>query len=306
VVFPKVITMKFQPGFFFEAKLVRFADTRKKKCGKGRNTYFCGMKNRIEEKVEAFRELLEIMDELREKCPWDKKQTLESLRYLTIEETYELSDSILGRNMEGIKKELGDLMLHLVFYSRIASETGGFDIKDVLDSINAKLIHRHPHIFGDVKVKDAREVRDNWEKIKLKEKGNESVLSGVPNSLPAMVKAYRIQEKASGVGFDWDYADQVWEKVMEELSELKEAERQEDAQEEKEHEFGDLLFALINYARFIDVNPEDALERTNRKFIQRFLFVEEQAKKIHKPLREMTLKEMDLFWKEAKKLEGSS
>lgn len=262
------------------------------------------MKNTIEEKVNAFRKLLEIMDELREECPWDKNQTLESLRYLTIEETYELSDSILEKDMEGIMKELGDLMLHLVFYTKIASETNTFDIKDVLDSINSKLIHRHPHIFGDVKVKNAREVRDNWEKIKLQEKGNESVLSGVPNSLPAVVKAYRIQEKASGVGFDWDHAGQVWDKVLEELAELKEAEQLGGSHEEKEHELGDLLFAIINYARFIDVNPEDALERTNRKFIKRFQFIEEQAKRMHKPLREMTLEEMDLFWKEAKKLEG--
>ncbi len=262
------------------------------------------MKNTIEKNVEAFRKLLEVMDELRVKCPWDKKQTLESLRYLTIEETYELSDSILEKNMDGIKKELGDLMLHLVFYARIASETEAFDIGDVLNEINAKLIHRHPHIFGNVKVKDAREVRDNWEKIKLQEKGNESVLSGVPGSLPAVVKAYRIQEKASGVGFDWDDADQVWEKVLEELSELKVAEHSGESHEEKEQELGDLLFAIINYARFIDVNPEDALERTNKKFIKRFQFIEEKAKRGNKPLKEMTLQEMDFFWKEAKKLEG--
>jgi len=261
------------------------------------------MKNRIEEKVEAFRNLLNVMDELREKCPWDKKQTLETLRYLTIEETYELSDAILEKNLDGIKKELGDLMLHLVFYAKIGSETGSFDMVDVLNDINTKLIHRHPHIFGDVKVKDAKEVKDNWEKIKLQEKGNESVLSGVPGSLPAVVKAYRIQEKASGVGFDWDHPEQVWEKILEELSELKEAERNNGSQEEKEDELGDLLFAIINYARFIDVNPEDALERTNKKFIKRFQFIEEKAKKVHKPLKDMTLKEMDQFWKEAKKLE---
>ncbi|MBE0648984.1 MAG: nucleoside triphosphate pyrophosphohydrolase [Bacteroidales bacterium] len=261
------------------------------------------MKNRIDEKVDAFRKLLEIMDELREQCPWDKKQTLESLRYLTIEETYELSDSILEKDMDGIKKELGDLMLHLVFYAKIGSENDSFDMVDVLNGINEKLIHRHPHIFGDVKVKDAREVRDNWEKIKLQEKGNESVLSGVPGSLPAVVKAYRIQEKASGVGFDWDHAGQVWEKVHEELDELKEVVQSGGPHEEKEHELGDLLFAIINYARFIDVNPEDALERTNKKFIKRFQFIEEKAKKAHKPLAEMTLQEMDLFWKEAKKLE---
>jgi XTP/dITP diphosphohydrolase len=266
------------------------------------NPYFCE-KEKMEEKLEAFRKLLEIMDELRAKCPWDKKQTLESLRYLTIEETYELSDAILEKDMDGIKKELGDLMLHLVFYSKIASETGAFDIKSVLENITAKLIHRHPHIFGDVKVKDAKEVRDNWEKIKLKEKGNESVLSGVPGSLPAVVKAYRIQEKASGVGFDWDRPEQVWDKVMEEMKELRDEVENGGSEEKKEDEFGDLLFALINYARFIDVNPEDALERTNKKFIHRFQYLEEKAKRAHKPLKEMTLDEMDVFWNEAKKME---
>ncbi len=205
--------------------------------------------------------------------------------------------------MDGIKKELGDLMLHLVFYSKIASESNSFTIQDVLDTIVAKLIHRHPHIFGDVKVKDAREVHDNWEKIKLKERGNQSVLSGVPGSLPAGVKACRIQEKASGVGFDWDHSEQVWEKILEELAELKEAVQTDQPHEEKEHELGDLLFAIINYARFINVNPEDALERTNKKFIKRFQFIEEKAKNAHKPLKEMTLAEMDAFWKEAKKLE---
>jgi XTP/dITP diphosphohydrolase len=257
----------------------------------------------MEEKVEAFRKLLGIMQELRAKCPWDQKQTLESLRYLTIEETYELSDAILDKNMEEIKKELGDLMLHLVFYSQIASETDAFDIRDVLEHINAKLINRHPHIFGDVVVRDAQHVRDNWEKIKLKEKGNKSVLSGVPSSLPAVVKAYRIQEKASGVGFDWDRPEQVWDKVNEELKELHEVASKEDSLPERESELGDLLFAIINYARFIGVNPEDALERTNRKFIQRFQYIEEEAKKLHKPLQEMTLTEMDKFWVEAKKME---
>jgi len=256
----------------------------------------------MEETVEAFRKLLEIMDELRVKCPWDQKQTLESLRYLTIEETYELSDSILEKDMESVKKELGDLMLHLVFYSKIASENNSFDILDVLNNINTKLIHRHPHIFGDVKVTDAKNVRDNWEKIKLKEKGNRSVLSGVPNALPAMVKAYRIQEKASGVGFDWDNSEQVWEKVIEEMTELREAVGDKDHPGNKENELGDLLFAIVNYARFIDVNPEDALERTNRKFIDRFQYLEEKAKKTEKPLNEMTLEEMDVFWNEAKKL----
>ncbi len=257
----------------------------------------------MEEKVEAFRKLLEIMSELRLKCPWDQKQTVESLRYLTIEETYELSDAILEKDMNEVKKELGDLMLHLVFYSQIASETNAFDIKDVIDNINAKLIHRHPHIFGDVVVRDAQHVRDNWEKIKLKEKGNKSVLSGVPSSLPAMIKAYRIQEKASGVGFDWDRPEQVWEKVLEEMKELRNEVEHEGTLEKKEDEMGDLLFAMVNYARFIGVNPEDALEKTNRKFIQRFQYIEDEAMKLHKPLQEMTLTEMDKFWIEAKKLE---
>jgi len=257
----------------------------------------------MDEKVAAFRRLLEIMDQLRENCPWDKKQTLESLRYLTIEETYELSDSILEKDMESIKKELGDLMLHLVFYSRIASETGNFSILDVLNNINTKLIHRHPHIFGDVKVTDAKNVRDNWEKIKLMEKGNESVLSGVPKSLPAIVKAYRIQEKASGVGFDWENPDQVWNKVNEELNELKEAVDNNAIHERMEDELGDLLFSIVNYARFIDVNPEDALERTNKKFIHRFQYLEEKAKENQKPLNEMSLEEMDIFWNQAKKTE---
>jgi XTP/dITP diphosphohydrolase len=256
----------------------------------------------MEEKVAAFRRLLEIMDQLRENCPWDKKQTLESLRYLTIEETYELSDSILEKDLESIKKELGDLMLHLVFYARIASETGAFSILDVLNNINTKLIHRHPHIFGDVKVTDAKNVRDNWEKIKLMEKGNQSVLSGVPKSLPAIVKAYRIQEKASGVGFDWERPEQVWDKVNEELNELREVVENDDSPERKEDELGDLLFSIVNYARFIDVNPEDALERTNKKFIQRFQYLETKAQENQKPMHEMTLEEMDVFWNEAKKM----
>jgi XTP/dITP diphosphohydrolase len=257
----------------------------------------------MEEKIAAFKRLLEIMDELRAKCPWDKKQTLESLRYLTIEETYELSDAIIEKDMDSIRKELGDLMLHLVFYSKIASESGGFDIKDVLEGITAKLIHRHPHIFGDVQVKDAKEVRDNWERIKLLEKGNKFVLSGVPNSLPAMVKAYRIQEKASGVGFDWEKPEQVWDKVQEELNELKEVVETGAGHRKMEDELGDLIFAIINYARFIEVNPEDAIERTNRKFMRRFRYLEEQAKILNKPLHDMTLAEMDVFWNEAKKSE---
>ncbi len=257
----------------------------------------------MEEKIAAFRKLLEIMDELRMKCPWDKKQTLESLRYLTIEETYELSESILQLDMDAIKKELGDLMLHLVFYSKIASETGSFDIKDVLDNIISKLIHRHPHIFGDVVVKDAKEVKDNWERIKLLEKGNKSVLSGVPKGLPAMVKAFRIQEKASGVGFDWKRPEQVWDKVQEELQELESAVISGSDHKSREHEVGDLLFAIINYARFIEVNPEDALERTNRRFIKRFRFIEEKAASMGVPMHQLSLEEMEQYWDEAKKME---
>jgi len=257
----------------------------------------------MEEKIASFKKLLEIMDELRAKCPWDKKQTIESLRYLTIEETYELSESILQQDMESVKKELGDLMLHLVFYSKIASETGLFDIKDVIEGITAKLIHRHPHIFGDVVVKDAKEVKDNWEKIKLQEKGNKSVLSGVPAGLPAMVKSFRIQEKASGVGFDWEKPEQVWQKVLEELNELKEMVEAGAAHDRREDELGDLIFAIINYARFIEVNPEDALERTNRKFIKRFKYLEDCARNLNKHIHDMTLAEMDVFWEEAKKRE---
>lgn len=254
----------------------------------------------MEEKLAAFGRLLQIMDDLRAGCPWDRKQTLESLRYLTIEETYELSDAILEKDMNGIKKELGDLMLHLVFYAKIGSETGHFDIKDVLESISDKLVERHPHIYGDVKVADAEDVKNNWEKIKLKEKDRKSVLDGVPMSLPAMVKAYRMQEKARGVGFDWENTGQVWEKVNEEIDELQ-VEVQKGDHQGMEKEFGDLLFSLINYARFIGVNPEDALERTNKKFIRRFKFIEEQTKKQGKNLKELSLKEMDEFWDEAKK-----
>ena len=240
------------------------------------------------------------MDELREQCPWDKKQTMESLRILTIEETYELADAIIEKDRTEIKKELGDLFLHLVFYSRIASEENNFDVADVLHSVCEKLIERHPHIYGDVIVKDEEEVKSNWEKIKLKS-GNKSVLSGVPISLPSMVKATRIQEKARGVGFDWDNQDQVWAKVIEELDELKvEIDKKSDKIEE---EFGDLLFSLINYARFIGVNPEDALERTNKKFIRRFSYLEENAKKDGKVMGEMTLEEMDHYWNQAKGLE---
>lgn len=256
--------------------------------------------NSLEEKKDAFARLLKIMDELREQCPWDKKQTMESLRILTIEETYELADAIIEKDRNEIKKELGDLFLHLVFYSRIGSEEGNFDVADVLHSVCEKLIERHPHIYGDVKVKDEEEVKANWEKIKLKS-GNKSVLSGVPVSLPSMVKATRIQEKARGVGFDWDNQDQVWAKVNEELEELKvEIDKKSGKIEE---EFGDLLFSLINYARFIGVNPEDALERTNKKFIRRFSYLEENSKKDGKVMGEMTLEEMDHYWNQAKGLE---
>jgi len=250
---------------------------------------------------EAFVRLLEIMDELRAKCPWDKKQTIESLRYLTIEETYELSDAIMENDMEMVKKELGDLLLHIVFYSKIGSEKNAFDITDVINNICEKLINRHPHIFSDVIVQNAEEVKNNWEKIKLKEKGTHSVLGGVPASLPALVKAFRIQEKARGVGFDWDNADQVWEKVLEEMSEFKYEIDNDTSPVKKEEEFGDLLFALINYARFCDINAEDALEKTNRKFIKRFSYIENHVKNSGKSLKDMTLAEMDLIWNEAKK-----
>jgi XTP/dITP diphosphohydrolase len=254
-----------------------------------------------EQQLQAFGRLLDIMDELRLKCPWDKKQTFESLRHLTIEETYELGDAILDNDLQEIKKELGDLMLHLVFYAKIGSETKDFDIADVANSISEKLIHRHPHIYGDVVVKDEEEVKQNWENLKLKE-GKTSVLEGVPKALPAMVKASRIQEKVAGVGFDWEKPEQVWEKVQEELNELN-AELVKGNTDAIESEFGDVLFSLINYARFIKVNPENALERTNKKFISRFQFLENEAKKINKSLHDMSLDEMDVFWNEAKKLD---
>lgn len=256
----------------------------------------------MDARIQPFARLLEIMDELRENCPWDRVQTFDTLRHLTLEETYELSDAIMEKDLDGIKKELGDLMLHIVFYARIGSEQKAFDIQGVLEEINAKLIRRHPHIYGDVQVKDAGEVRDNWEKIKMTE-GRKSVLGGVPNSLPALVKAYRIQEKASGAGFDWDKTSQVWEKVVEELNEFKhevDCANEEYDKEKMEQEFGDVLFALVNYARFIHVNPEDALERTNRKFIRRFQFLEQEAGKSGKVLHQMSLEEMDVFWNEAK------
>src|SRR6202789_1246058 len=253
----------------------------------------------------AFERLLAIMDDLRLNCPWDKKQTLESLRHLTIEETYELSDAILGGDMPEIRKELGDIMLHLVFYARIASETNDFTIVDVLNSICDKLVNRHPHIYGDVEVQDENDVKRTWEQIKLKE-GNKSVLGGVPASLPALVKASRIQEKARGVGFDWEEKSQVWAKVEEEMQEFRDEFNAEDASvidhEKAENEFGDLLFSLINYARFININPEDALEKTNKKFIKRFQYLEVKAHENGKQLHNMSLAEMDVFWDEAKKL----
>jgi len=247
--------------------------------------------------LEQFGRLLQIMDELREQCPWDKKQTLESLRTLTIEETYELADAIATHDLPEIKKELGDLLLHVVFYARIASETNDFDMADVIDFLCNKLIVRHPHIYGNVKAETEEEVKRNWEKIKLKE-GSKSVLSGVPNALPALVKAIRIQEKARAVGFDWDKKEQVWGKVQEEMQEF----LQETNPQKAEAEFGDLLFSLVNYARFIGINPENALEMTNRKFIKRFNYLEKQSASDGKILNEMTLEEMDKYWNEAKKL----
>lgn len=253
----------------------------------------------------AFLRLLTVLDTLRNHCPWDKKQTMETLRHLTIEETYELSDAILDGDMAEIKKELGDVMMHLVFYARIADETSAFNITDVLNGVCNKLINRHPHIYGDVEVNNEEDVKRNWEQIKLKE-GNKSVLGGVPASLPALVKASRIQEKARGVGFDWDEKEQVWAKVEEELQEFKDefniAENEHIDKEKAEGEFGDLLFSLVNYARFIDINPENALEKTNKKFIKRFQFLEAKAKENGKALQDMTLAEMDIYWNEAKKL----
>ena len=255
--------------------------------------------NSRKEQLSAFNRLLDIMDELREKCPWDKKQTLESLRHLTIEETYELADAILDNDLPEIKKELGDVLLHIVFYAKIGSEKKAFDIADVANSISDKLISRHPHIYGDVKVKDEAEVKRNWEQLKLKE-GKTSVLEGVPKSLPAVVKASRIQEKVAGVGFDWEKPEQVWEKVEEELNEFK-AEVDKGDADAMEDEFGDVLFSMVNYARFLKINPENALERTNKKFSKRFQYLESKAKALNKDLKDMTLGEMDVFWEEAKK-----
>jgi len=254
--------------------------------------------NSRKKQLAAFNRLLDIMDELREKCPWDKKQTLESLRHLTIEETYELADAILDNDLQEIKKELGDVLLHIVFYAKIGSEKKAFDIGDVANSISDKLISRHPHIYGDVKVKNEEDVKRNWEQLKLKE-GKKSVLEGVPKSLPAVVKASRIQEKVAGVGFDWEKPEQVWEKVQEELEELNE-EIKKGNKENTEKEFGDVLFSMINYARFIDVNPENALEKTNKKFINRFQFLEKITKKEGKNISEMTFAEMDVYWEKSK------
>ena len=253
------------------------------------------------QQLKAFERLLIIMDELREQCPWDKKQTMETLRHLTIEEVYELGDAILDNDLDEVKKELGDLLLHIVFYSKIGSETNAFDMADVCNTISDKLIERHPHIYGDVSVNDEEDVKRNWEQIKLKEKGKKSVLQGVPKSLPAMVKANRIQDKAAGVGFDWEAPNQVWEKVEEELQEFK-AEADAQNRDKMESEFGDVLFSLINYARFLKINPENALERTNKKFIKRFQYLESKAMELDKKLSDMTLTEMDVFWNEAKNI----
>ena len=253
--------------------------------------------NSVQDKLAAFERLLTIMDELREQCPWDRKQTMDSLRHLTIEETYELTDAIMDGDMEEIKKEIGDIMLHMVFYSKIASEKKAFDVADSLNSICDKLVDRHPHIYGDLEVQDEEEVKANWEKLKLKE-GKKSVLEGVPKSLPPLVKAVRIQDKARGVGFDWEHKDQVWEKVQEELAEFKvEADAETDKVEE---EFGDVLFSLVNYARFKGINPDDALEKTNKKFISRFQFLERESAKDGKKMGEMSLEEMDVYWERAK------
>jgi XTP/dITP diphosphohydrolase len=256
--------------------------------------------NTRQQQLDAFNRLLDIMDKLREKCPWDKKQTIQTLRHLTIEETYELGDAILDDNLVEIKNELGDLLLHIVFYAKIGSETQSFDMADVANTICDKLIHRHPHIYGDVVVADEEEVKRNWEKLKLKE-GKKSVLEGVPKSLPALVKASRIQDKVKGVGFDWEESHQVWDKVQEELEELQE-EVKNGNQDKMEAEFGDVLFSMINYARFLNINPEDALERTNKKFIKRFQYLESKSKEFGKSLSDMTLAEMDVFWNEAKKI----
>ena len=254
----------------------------------------------MDKRSEAFLRLLNIMDDLREKCPWDKKQTMDSLSYLTIEETYELIDAISAQDLNEVKGELGDLLLHIVFYAKIASETNEFDIVDVIHTVCDKLVERHPHIYGDVIAQTEEEVKANWEKIKLK-KGKKSVLEGVPKSLPAMVKSTRIQEKARGVGFDWEHKDQVFEKVLEEFKELDNEINSGDDKAKVEKEFGDVLFSMINYARFIGVDPELALERTNKKFIGRFTYLESEVQKKQKDLLKMTLAEMDEIWNESKK-----
>jgi XTP/dITP diphosphohydrolase len=250
--------------------------------------------------LEKFDDLLTIMDRLRKECPWDKEQTLDSLRFLTIEETYELSDAIIKQDLEEVRKELGDLMLHIVFYSKIGEEKQAFDISQVIDGINKKLIMRHPHIFGDVKVNTAKDVLGNWEEIKLKEKGRKTVLEGVPKGLPPMVKAFRVQQKAAGIGFDWDKTEEVLDKVKEEYAELQ-VEIEKGDKVKTEEEFGDLLFALVNYARFIDVEPDEALEKANQKFIKRFNYLEQQTLAKGQSLRDMTLSEMNVIWDEAKK-----
>jgi XTP/dITP diphosphohydrolase len=253
-----------------------------------------------QEKLDAFSRLLDIMDDLREKCPWDRKQTMESLRNLTIEETYELTDAISEGDLKGVKEELGDILLHMVFYSKIGEEKGAFDIADVMNAQCDKLIHRHPHIYGDVEVADEEEVKRNWEKLKLKE-GKKSVLQGVPKGLPALIKAYRIQDKAGQVNFQWENTEQVWEKVHEEMDEFKESLHDPSDRDSQESEFGDLLFALVNLSRYLDIDPESALEKTNNKFIRRFRFIEESALAQGRQLHDMTLEEMDALWNQAKK-----
>jgi XTP/dITP diphosphohydrolase len=257
----------------------------------------------MKKELTAFERLIDIMNELREKCPWDRKQTIESLRTLTIEETYELADAIIKNDLQEIKKELGDLLLHIVFYAKIGAEKNAFDLTDVIEGINEKLIHRHPHVFGDVKVQNSKEVEENWESIKLKEKDRKkTVLSGVPDSLPALVKANRIQQKVRGVGFDWDERTQIWDKVKEELNELEHEVENEDY-DKVEAEFGDLFFSLINAARLYDIDPETALERTNKKFIKRFNYLEEQTLKKGISLKDMTLDEMNIVWEKAKQFD---
>jgi len=251
-----------------------------------------------QDKLKAFDQLLTIMDELRLNCPWDKKQTWETLRHLTVEEVYELSDAIIENNTDEVKKELGDIMLHLVFYSKIAEEKFGFSIGDVLQGICEKMIHRHPHVYGDTAINDEEDVKKNWEALKKKEGNNKTTLGGVPNSLPPLVKSIRIQSKARGAGFDWDEKTQVWDKVQEELQELTEAQ----TQKEKEDEFGDVLFSLVNYSRFINVDPEEALERTNKKFMSRFNLMEKMVTEEGKDLQEMSLTEMDIYWEKAKQV----